>query len=178
MLFAVAAVNVGDLKDNTLTIKQSETDQLGEGRVLFVGDQTVQVIEELKAKANISRGALFCRVLKDGKTTTTRLILEAVRKIVKKRNQGVRGIKGRVSGHSLRVGSAMSLARGNASLVETQVDGRWKDYQMPSPYASETYSGSCTEASSWYDFPVWRELRLGTPPTGNCVHTGWWEYPV
>ena len=52
----VAAVNCGDLKDNTLTIRQSKTDQFGEGRVLFVGDETVQVIKELKAKANISRG--------------------------------------------------------------------------------------------------------------------------
>ena len=132
----VAAVNCGDLKDNTLTIRQSKTDQLGEGRVLFVGDETVQVIEELKAKADISRGALFRRVLKNGKMTTTRLTPEAIREIVKKRSQGVRGVKGRVSGHSLRVGSAVSLARGNASLVEMQVDGRWKDSRMPSHYAS------------------------------------------
>ena len=52
----VAAVNVGDLKDNTLTIRQSKTNQMGEGRVLFVDDETMQVIEELKAKGNISRG--------------------------------------------------------------------------------------------------------------------------
>ena len=104
--------------------------------MLFVGDETWQVIEELKAKANISRGALFHRVLKNGKMTTTRLTPEAVREIVKKRSQGIRGVKGRVSGHSLRVGSAVSLARGNASLVEMQVDGRWKDSRMPSHYAS------------------------------------------
>ena len=109
---------------------------VGEGRVLFVGDETVQVIEELKAKANISRGALFRRVLKNGKITTTRLSPEAIREIVKKRSQGIRGVKGRVSGHSLRVGSAVPLARGNASLVEMQVDGRWKDSRMPSHYAS------------------------------------------
>ena len=114
----VAAVNCGDLKENTLTIRQRKTDQLGEGRVLFVGDETVQVIEELKAKTDISRGALFRRVLKNGKMTTTRLTPEAIREIVKKRSQGIRGVKGRVSGHSLRVGSAVSLARGNASLVE------------------------------------------------------------
>ena len=87
----VAAVNCGDLKDNTLTIRQSKTDQLGEGRVLFVGDETVQVIEELKAKTDISRGALFRRVLKNGKMTTTRLTPEAIREIVKKRSQGIRG---------------------------------------------------------------------------------------
>ena len=132
----VAAVNCGDLKDNTLTIRQSKTDQLGEGRVLFVGDETWQVIEEYKAAAGITRGALFCRVLKGGTPTTKRLTSEAVRAIIKKRSQEIRGVQGRVSGHSLRVGSAVSLARGNASLVEMQVDGRWKDSRMPSYYAS------------------------------------------
>ena len=131
-LLRVSEVNCGDLKDNTLTIRQSKTDQFGEGRVLFVGDETVQVIEELKAKANISRGALFRRVLKNGKTTATRLTPEAVREIVKKRSQGIQGVQGRVLGHSLWVGSTVSLARGNASLVEMQVDGRWKDSRLPS----------------------------------------------
>jgi site-specific recombinase XerD len=35
-LLRVSEVNCGDLKDNTLTIRQSKTDQFGEGRVLFV----------------------------------------------------------------------------------------------------------------------------------------------
>ena len=132
----VAAVNCGDFKENTLTVKKSRTDQLGEGRVLFVGDETMQVIEEYKEAAGITRGALFRRVLKGGKPTTARLSPEAIREIIKKRSQGIRGVKGRISGHSLRVGSAVSLARGNASLVEMQVDGRWKDSRMPSHYAS------------------------------------------
>ena len=36
------------------------------------------------------------------------------------------GIEGRVSGHSLRVGRAQSLAAGGASLVELQTAGRWQ----------------------------------------------------
>ena len=62
--------------------------------------------------------------------------MEAVREIAKKRSQAIRGVQGRISGHSLRVGSAVSLARGNVSLVEMQVDGRWKDSRMPSHSAS------------------------------------------
>ena len=123
-------------QDNTLKIRQSKTDQLGDGKILFVGNETWLVIEEYKQAAGITRGALFRRVLKGGKPSTTRLSPEAVRTIVKKRSQGIRGVHGRVSGHSLRVGSAVSLARGNASLVEMQVDGRWKDSRMPSHYAS------------------------------------------
>ena len=34
------------------------------------------------------------------------------------------GIEGRVSGHSLRVGGAQSLAAGGASIVEMQTAGR------------------------------------------------------
>ena len=135
-LLRVSEVNCGDLKDNTLTIRQSKTDQLGEGRVLFVGDEGAGHQGAQSKTANISRGALFRRVLKNGKTTATRLTPEAVREIVKKRRQGIRGVKGRVLGHSLRVGSAVSLARGNASLVEMEGDGRWKDSRLPSHYAS------------------------------------------
>ena len=122
----VAAVNCGDLKDNTLKIRQSKTDQLGEGRVLFVGDETWQVIEEYKVAAGIIRGALFRRVLKGGTPTTKRLTPEAVRAIIKKRSQGIRGVQGRVSGHSLRVGSAVSLARGMRRWWKCKwtVDGR------------------------------------------------------
>ena len=36
------------------------------------------------------------------------------------------GIEGRVSGHSLRVGDAQSLAAGGASIVEMQTAGRWQ----------------------------------------------------
>ena len=46
----------------------------------------------------------------------------------------VAGIGGRVSGHSLRVGNAQSLAAAGASLVEMQREGRWKSPEMPSLY--------------------------------------------
>ena len=111
------AVNVGDLQKSTLRIKSSKTDQEGRGEVLYVGGPTTKLIDRYCTKADISRGALFCRVLKDGKTTVTRLTPEAIREIVKKRSKGIRGVKGRVSGHSLRVGSAVSLARGNYRIL-------------------------------------------------------------
>ena len=45
------------------------------------------------------------------------------------------GIDGRVSGHSLRVGSAQSLAAAGVGLVELQEAGDWKSPNMPSYYA-------------------------------------------
>ena len=44
-------------------------------------------------------------------------------------------LQGRVSGHSLRVGGAQSLAAGGASIVEMQTAGRWQSPTMPGHYA-------------------------------------------
>ena len=44
---------------------------------------------------------------------------------------------GRVSGHSLRVGGAQSLASAGVSLVEMQFAGRWRSPVMPGRYAQE-----------------------------------------
>ena len=46
----------------------------------------------------------------------------------------IAGQQGRVSDHSLRVDSGVT------SLVDMQVDGRWKDSRMPSHYASAEFA--------------------------------------
>ena len=47
-----------------------------------------------------------------------------------------RGIDSFISGHSLRVGSAVSLAQAGAGIPDMQAVGRWKDSNMPARYAS------------------------------------------
>ena len=42
----------------------------------------------------------------------------------------------RVSGHSLRVGAAQSLAAAGAGLVQMQQAGRWQSPAMPAHYAA------------------------------------------
>lgn len=44
------------------------------------------------------------------------------------------GIEGFISRHSLRVGSAVSLAQSGATLVDMQTAGRWGDPKMPPHY--------------------------------------------
>ena len=44
-------------------------------------------------------------------------------------------VEGFISGHSLRVGSAVSLARAGVSVVDMQTAGRWKSADMPAHYA-------------------------------------------
>ena len=63
-----------------------------------------------------------------------RLSVNAIRRVIRSRAAAV-GIKGRVSGHSLRVGGAQSLAAGGASIVEMQTAGRWQSPAMPGHYA-------------------------------------------
>ena len=58
----------------------------------------------------------------------------SARRIIKKWAKAA-GIEGFISGHSLRVGTAVSLAQAGASVVDMQTAGRWADPKMPAHYA-------------------------------------------
>ena len=55
----VVAVNVGDLKERTLTVRVSKTDQEGASESLYVCDATRNVLNQYRERAEITRGALF-----------------------------------------------------------------------------------------------------------------------
>jgi site-specific recombinase XerD len=128
------AVNVGDFKANTLTVHASKSDQEGTGESLYVCDATRNVLTQYRETAGISRGALFRHIRRGGHIQPTRLNPHSARRIIKKRAADA-GVEGFISGHSLRVGSAVSLAQAGATVVDMQVAGRWKSSQMPAHYA-------------------------------------------
>ena len=128
------AVNVKDLGKNTLTVHRSKEDQESKGETLFVGPPTMQAIDRYRDTGRIEKGALFRRVRRGGHVTSDRLGVEGERIAIKARARAA-GVEGFISGHSLRVGSAVSLARAGASVVDMQVAGRWKSPQMPAHYA-------------------------------------------
>ena len=128
------AVNCGDFKKNTLLIASSKTDQEGRGEALYVGDSTLKLIRRYRLKAGIKQGALFRRIRRGDNVTSERLTPTSARRIIKARAEAA-GVNGFISGHSLRVGSAVSLAQARASVVDMQTAGRWKDPKMPSHYA-------------------------------------------
>ena len=130
----VVAVNIGDLKDRTLTVRASKTDQEGEGETLYVCEATRNVLNQYQETAGISRGALFRQIRRGDNIQPTRLHPHSARRIIKKRAAHA-GVEGFISGHSLRVGSAVSLAQAGATVVDMQVAGRWKSSQMPAHYA-------------------------------------------
>ena len=128
------AVNIEDIQDNALIVQSSKTDQEGKGEALYVGTRTVEIINIYCEKANITSGALFRRIVRGDHIQETRLTVNGARKAIKAW-ANCAGIDGFISGHSLRVGSAVSLAQAGASVVELQGAGRWKSPQMPAHYA-------------------------------------------
>ena len=133
-----AALDIADLEadgENTITVRRSKTDQEGEGAAPFIGPATVKRVRRWLEAAGAADPAapLFQRLDKAGKARG-RLSARSIRDIVKRRAADA-GIEGRVSGHSLRVGAAQSLAAAGASVVEMQQAGRWKSPDMPGRYA-------------------------------------------
>ena len=130
----VVAVNAGDLKERTLTVRTSKTDQEGTSESLYVCESTRNVLNQYRKRAGITRGPLFRHIRRGDHIQPTRLNPHSARRIIQKRARAA-GIDGFISGHSLRVGSAVSLAQAGATVVDMQVAGRWKSSQMPAHYA-------------------------------------------
>ena len=130
----ISALYVDDvnLEEQTVLIRRSKTDQ--EGAVQFLGKPTTERVRAWVLGAGLTQGALFRPVHKSGRLRTGRLTERSIRRIIIHRARDT-GVAGRVSGHSLRVGSAQSLATAGASLVEMQLAGRWSSPVMPGRYA-------------------------------------------
>ena len=134
----LAALTIGDLEAEgagSIRVRRSKSDQEGKGTALFIGPATVARIQAWLAAAGITDQAapLFQRLDKGGRVHGG-ISARSLRTIIAVRAADA-GIEGRVSGHSLRVGSAQSLAAAGASLVDLQVAGRWKDPAMPAHYS-------------------------------------------
>ena len=130
------AVDVADV-DSALTVHQSKTNPGTAGmpgETLYIGAPTREAIRRYCDAGGISKGALFRRIRRGDNITEGRLSVDGARHAIKRRAREA-GLEGFISGHSLRVGSAVSLAQAGASVVNMQVAGRWKSPQMPAHYA-------------------------------------------
>jgi len=138
-----AALEVDDIETRhdgagTLTVRRSKADQKGEGATLYLGTTTIRRIEiwmeaAESTGADMAGGSLYRRILRGQRVTAAPLSPRSLREIVQKAAAAV-GIDG-ASGHSLRIGSAVSLVRAGASLPEVQQAGRWASPSMPAHYA-------------------------------------------
>ena len=138
-LLRVSEVEALDVQDvnldaQTMSIRRGGTDQEGEDVVQFLGEPTAERIRAWLAGSGLTQGALFRAVSRAGRLRSGRLTDKSIRRIIARWGSAA-GAQGRVSGHSLRVGGAQSLANAGASLAEMQAAGRWSSPVMPGRYA-------------------------------------------
>ena len=81
----VVAVDVSDLKERTLTLQTSKTDQEGTGESLYVCDATRNVLKRYWERAGITRGALFRHIRRGDHIQSQRLTPHSARRIIQKR---------------------------------------------------------------------------------------------
>ena len=143
----VTELRIDDLEDSTLRIRFSKTDQEGTGEHLYLCEDTRQIVGKWLERSGLTEGYLFRRMTARGdnlyrdKETGEPYALthDGVRRIIKSCASRV-GLVDKVSGHSARIGSAVSLAQAGASLVDIQTAGRWKDPGMPAHYARAQFA--------------------------------------
>lgn len=137
-------------REIVLTLVRSKTSTAGEVQVVGVPRATnqaaVRAIESWVAAASIAKGAPLLRSVSKAGQPGGRLSAQSVSLIVKARvaehheRHGVpttlaRDDGRRYSGHSLRVGVAVTAAEAGASAREIGQLGRWSSMEMPARYA-------------------------------------------
>ena len=130
------AVNVKDVKPEGLLLHRDEGEQEKAEDTLYICDSTRQLIKRYRRRAGIESGALFRRIRYHKHVTEDRLGVKGARGAIQRRAREA-GIEGAISGHSLRMGSALSLAEAGATVKEVQRAGRWQDVTMPARYVRE-----------------------------------------
>ena len=130
----VSDIEADDTGGGTVTIRAGKTDQQGEGSTRYVGAPTMHAVTAWLNIAGIEDGPLFRQVRRGGNVQAGSLSPDAIRIVIRARTSGIAGVTGRVSGHSLRVGSARSLAADGASIAELQQAGGWKSPTTPGIY--------------------------------------------
>lgn len=154
-----ASLQVGDIEfrddgSATLRISRSKTDQESDGASLYLGPPTVRRVREwLQAAkatgADVASGPLFRRLHRGQRVTAAPLSARSIGEIVRQAAAAA-GVEG-ASGHSLRVGGAVSLVRAGASLPEAQQAGRWASPRMPAHYARNEFAARGAVARLRYD---------------------------
>jgi len=129
-----AALVWGDLAfesdgSGRLLVRKSKTDQFGAGAVRYVSEGVVWALGAVRAMR-------FGKPLDSMFGLSDRQLCRRVKSACL-----AAGLSGSYSGHSPRIGMAMDLARGGASMVELMVAGGWKSPAMPARYCRGIEAG-------------------------------------
>ena len=129
-------VNVEDIGEEGLQIHRTERVPAEQGDALYICEWTRRLIKRYRRKSGIESGALFRRIRFQNHVTEDRLGVKGAREAIRRRAAEA-GVAGCISGHSLRIGSAVSLAEAGATVKEVQQAGRWRGPTMPAHYVRE-----------------------------------------
>ena len=102
--------------------------------MLYVGESTMRRLAAWRDAAGIEDGPPFRRIRRGDHVEAGAILARAARSIIQGHTAAV-DIEGNVSGHSLRIGAAQSVAAAGTDLVELQQAGRWESPSMPAHYA-------------------------------------------
>ena len=130
------AVDVRDVNSEGLRFRRRGNDPAPRDEVLYICESTRRLIARYRQRAGVDSGALFRRIRFQNHVTEDRLGVKGAREAIRRRAREA-GVEGAISGHSLRAGSAVSLAEAGASVREVQRAGRWRDPAMPARYVRE-----------------------------------------
>ena len=128
----VVAVNAADVREDGLMLHGTD----GREDVLYICESTKRRIAHYRRRTEVKSGSLFRRIRFQNHVTEDRLGVKGAREAIRRRAAEA-GVEGVISGHSLRMGSAASLAEAGASVREVQRAGRWRDPAMPARYVRE-----------------------------------------
>ena len=129
-------VDVRDVNSEGLRLRRRGNGPAPRDEVLYICESTRRLIARYRQRAGVDSGALFRRIRFQNHVTEDRLGVKGAREAIQRR-AGEAGVEGAISGHSLRAGSAVSLAEAGASVREVQRAGRWRDPTMPARYVRE-----------------------------------------
>ena len=111
----VVAVDVEDIGEEGLQIHRMERVPAEQGDVLYICEWTRRLIKRYRRKSGIESDALFRRIRFQNHVTEDRLGMKGAREAIRRRATEA-GVAGCISGHSLRIGSAVSLAEAGATV--------------------------------------------------------------
>ena len=114
-------------RDRTaIRLRFSKTDQYGEGKLLPISDDLVQIIQDWKAMAGLERGFILRGLTKNGGVRASLSPSHINLRLKELAGQINMRPPTDLSGHSFRVGAAIDLLEAGQSLEKIMLRGGWQ----------------------------------------------------
>ena len=122
----------------TVLVRQSKTDQEGEGAEQWVAPDTVILLKEWLKRAGVKDGPIFrsLRHRKVGGELGAREVPRIFKEMARKARVRPSAVR-KISGHSTRVGATQDMVAGGIGMASIMQSGRWKTEQSVMRYGAK-----------------------------------------